>query len=498
MQVVSATIKSTRPQSESFMKYVLISILLFALPLHAQTISDADFDSNTEIGFADFLLFVQAFGSNNATFDLNNDGSVNFPDFLFFTSVFGQSISTTPPNILLIIADDIGIDACPGYNVGTEKPNMPNLESLINTGIIFDNVWATPICSPTRATILTGKYGFRTGVLDADANHEISLSETSLQKYLDENAPTPYAQTIIGKWHLSGQSNGGRNNPSQMGITNYAGLLTGSHDDYWNWTFTENGQQSTQTEYATTVFTDLSINWVAQQQTPWFLWLAYTAPHTPFHLPPKSLLQNNTLSGTTSDIEANPLAYYFAMLQALDTEIGRLLTTIDRDNTLIIFIGDNGTPRRVIQSPFRAARAKGTVYEGGVHVPLIVSGKGITRTGQRESAFINSADLFATIADIANTGITNIHDSNSFKSLLTGDSQQRRTFLFTEVIQNNLNQWAVRDSTHKLIDFGNGTQEFYHILNDPYEQTNLLDTTLDGEASQAKTKLETLVQNLKN
>lgn len=479
------------------MKRILAFIFLFSLPLHAQTTSDADFNNDAEIGFADFLLFLQAFGSTDTTFDLNKDGTVNFPDFLFFTTVFGQAISTAPPNILLIIADDIGIDACPGYDIDTEKPSMPNLESLIATGITFDNVWATPICSPTRATIITGKYGFRTGVLDATDNNEISLSETTLQKYLDENAPTPYTQAIIGKWHLSGQSNGGRNNPSQMGISHYAGLLTGAHDNYWNWTFTENGQQSTKTEYATTVFTDLSINWIAQQQSPWFLWLAYTAPHTPIHLPPESLLQNNTLSGTESDINANPLAYYFAMLQALDTEIGRLLATIDRNNTLIIFIGDNGSPRRVIQSPYRATQAKGTVYQGGIHVPLIISGSGVTQKGTHESAFINSTDLFATIADIAQTGTTEIHDSKSFKNLLSDSPMETRTMLYSEVIQDGETHWAVRDTTFKLIDFGNNSQALYNLSTDPYEQNNLMNN-VDANITQAKTQLEAWVQNLKN
>lgn len=477
------------------MKHTVIFILLIAMPIYAQTISNADFNGDNEIGFTDFLLFSQAFGTANTTYDINNDGSVNFPDFLFFISVFGQTYESTPPNILLIIADDMGLDACPNYDIGTEKPTMPNLENLINTGITFDNVWATPICSPTRASILTGKYGFRTGVLDATDNHEISLDETSLQTYLNEHAPTPYAHAIIGKWHLSGTSNGGRNNPSLMGITHYAGLLTGAHDDYWNWPLTENGQQSTQTEYATTVFTNLAINWVTQQQNPWFLWVAYTAPHTPLHLPPDSLLINNTLSGTSSDIDANPLAYYFAMLQALDTEIGRLLNNIDRDNTLIIFIGDNGSPRRVIQSPYRAARAKGTLYEGGIHVPMIIAGKGITRQGERESALINSTDLFATIADIANTGTTTIHDSQSFKQLFTNNTSSSRTYLYSDVMQDTLSQWTIRNSTYKLIDFGNNTQEFYNLSTDPYEQTNLLDTTLDTQTQQAKTDLEQLIQN---
>jgi len=279
-----------------------------------------------------------------------------------------------------------------------------------------------------------------------------------------------------------------------MGVGHYAGLLSGAHSDYSNWSLVTNGQRSNNTNYSTTVFTDLSIEWLTQQQSPWFLWLAYTAPHTPFHLPPNSLLQNNTLSGTTADINANPLPYYFAMLQALDSEIGRLLKTIDRDNTLIIFIGDNGSPRRVIQSPFRAARAKGTVYEGGIHVPMIISGKGVTRKGEHESAFINTTDLFATIADIAGTGLEEIHDSKSFKKLLTGETLQTRTFLYAEVLQDNITQWTIRNTTYKLIDFGDGTQGFYNLNTDPYEQTNLINRL---DASQSKTELETLVQNMK-
>lgn len=479
-------------------RILIVVLLILPVPLYAQTLNQADFDADKTIGFTDFLLFSQAFGSDNTTFDLNSDGSVNFPDFLFFVSVFGQTITETPPNILLIIADDMGIDATPNYDVGTEKPNMPTLESLISSGITFDNAWTAPICSPTRANILTGKYGFRTGVLDATTNHEIPLEETSLQTYLNTHAPTPYAQAIIGKWHLSGTSNGGRNNPELMGISHYAGFLTGALENYWDWTLTENGQQTNQTEYVTTAFTNLAIDWVKQQQSPWFLWLAYTAPHTPIHLPPETLLQNNTLSDTESDINDNPLAYYFAMLQAMDTEIGRLLNNIDRENTLIIFMGDNGSPRRVIQSPYRAARAKGTVYEGGIHVPLIVAGQAVTRKGERESAFVHATDLFATIADLANTGTTSIHDSQSFKHLLTQTSQHTRTHLYTEVMQDSLHQWAVRNNTYKLIDFGDNTQAFYHLVDDPYEQDNLLDATLDANASSAKTALETYVQDLKN
>lgn len=93
----------------------------------------------------------------------------------------------TNPNVLLIIADDMGLDASPGYNVGTLKPNMPNLQSLINSGITFNNVWSNPVCSPTRSTILTGKYGYRTNVLDAGDN--LSIQETSIQTYINAIPP---------------------------------------------------------------------------------------------------------------------------------------------------------------------------------------------------------------------------------------------------------------------------------------------------------------------
>ena len=90
---------------------------------------------------------------------------------------------TPSPNILLIIADDMGLDATPCYDAGAAKPDMPTLESLCSNGLVFENFWVDPECSPTRATILTGKYGYRTGVLAAEINNEIPLSETSIQNF---------------------------------------------------------------------------------------------------------------------------------------------------------------------------------------------------------------------------------------------------------------------------------------------------------------------------
>ena len=107
------------------------------------------------------------------------------------------------PNVLLIIADDMGIDASPNYDIGDIKPHMPNLEALASIGITFDNVWAYPMCSPTRASILTGRYGYRTGVLNAESASTIPANEKTIQRFLDENTDSSYNHAIVGKWHLS-------------------------------------------------------------------------------------------------------------------------------------------------------------------------------------------------------------------------------------------------------------------------------------------------------
>ena len=234
------------------------------------------------------------------------------------------------PNILLVIADDMGLDACPGYSLGTIKPNMPNLQNLINTGIRFNNVWSNPTCSPTRAGILTGKFGFRTGVTKVD--DELSTSETSIQKFLDLNTNAGYSHALIGKWHLSKDAN----HPNNMGIDYYAGILNGTVQSYTNWNLNINGTTTISTEYTTTKLTDLAIDWVDSQTKPWFLWVAYNAPHTPFHVPPNNLHSQENLATDQGSIDANPLPYYMAALEALDTEMGRLINSMsqeEKDNT---------------------------------------------------------------------------------------------------------------------------------------------------------------------
>ena len=375
---------------------------------------------------------------------------------------------TSNPNVLLIIVDDMGLDATPGYNIGSLKPNMPNLENLINNGIKFNNVWSNPTCSPTRATILTGKYGYKTNVLEAGEN--LSTTETSLQTYINSNTGNEYSSAVIGKWHL-GPANQ-PSHPNYMGIEYFSGMTQSSVDSYYNWTHTLNGQVTNSNEYSTTKLTDDAIGWINNQDQSWFLWLAYNAPHSPYHLPPANLHYQGNLAEDQASIDANRLPYYLAAIEAVDTEMGRLFNSMNDEileNTIVIFVGDNGTPGPVAQQ-YHSQRSKGSLYKGGINVPMVISGKGVERMNDVEDALISTVDLFATISELCGINTQQIHDSNSFFNLLTVTGSSR-SHLYSE---KGNNYFTVRNSTHKYISFQDGSEALFNLETNPFEMPNLL------------------------
>jgi arylsulfatase A-like enzyme len=392
--------------------------------------------------------------------------------------------SESAPNILFILSDDQGLDASAQYTFSNDLPNTPNINALADSGIVFENAWATPACTTTRATIITGKYGFNSGVTFVPA--VLSNEHETLQAYIESRSSENYSSAVFGKWHLGG-GNASVNHPSDVGIDYYAGNLS-NITDYNNWELTINGATQTSTAYHTSVVTDLAIDWIGQQTTSWFTWLAYSAPHSPFHLPPAGLHSRN-LSGTDADIDANTREYYLSAIEAMDAEIGRLLNSLSaevRENTIVIFMGDNGTPRRIIDTTnFDRAHAKGSLYQGGVGVPLVISGKGVERQGERETTLVTATDLYATIAQIAGVDSQNVHDSNSFMSILDNDSSNDATstpdIILTSFESANTTGTAIRNSGYKVIDFQDGTREVYDLRADFSENANLVnDSGLDA------------------
>jgi arylsulfatase A-like enzyme len=235
------------------------------------------------------------------------------------------------------------------------------------------------------------------------------------------------------------------------------------------------------------------VNYIEDQNThhpdePWFVYVPYNAAHDPFQVPPADLHSvdlGELLPGEVS----NTLANYKAMVEAMDTEIGRLLSVVDMSRTTVIYMGDNGTPAQVKDTNTGVRGSKISVYEGGVRVPLVVAGAGVTRIGEREDALVIAGDLFATILTLAGVSSPMVNDSYSFVPLLSdADATPGRQYAFTETCFSG-SRVAIRGERYKLLhEPAPGTNDWrlYDMEADPLEATNLYD---DGAHLAARTEL---------
>lgn len=396
---------------------------------------------------------------------------------------------TTPHNVLLIIADDIGVDAFSIFNtntVGTSFAATPNIDSLAAQGVRFRNCYGYPSCTPSRSCLLTGRYGFRTGLGAAiDDAHDPYLSprDFTIAKALAANPQLGFRNASIGKWHLSVDAI----DPNFIGgWSHYAGYLGGELESYFDWEKTVNGVTTTHmTNYVTTEVTTDAINWInAQGTNRWFLWYAPKSAHAPLHIPPSNLHSFTNLSGTDEDIRTNALPYFQAMIEALDHEVGRLMANVNLSNTLVLFVADNGTPTATIQFPYTTNQCKGTLFEGGIRLPMFALGAGIVGTNRWTDALVHAVDIPATLLEMAGVNLattmpTNMtFDGRSFADVLYNQPwNPTETMILSEnfgsIIKFLARGVAVRGQRYKLIKLDSGLQLFYDLQTDPYEHTNL-------------------------
>lgn len=401
--------------------------------------------------------------------------------FSFVIAVSGQAqTNDSLPNVLLIIADDLGVDVVRGYGHSGLSPTTPTLDSLQNSGLTFNNAWSAPSCTPTRATIMSGKYGVKTGVLRAPGH--LDTVHTSLFKRLDHYTDSAYDGAVVGKWHISQPPDPWHY--QGHGVDHYVGVLDATVADYYSWNKTELGVTQNDTDYVTEDLTDEAISWINSRSKPWFLWLAHIAPHSPVHLPPASMY-------TISPVGSN-FRKYLATIEALDYQIDRLLQAIPKavqDNTVIIFIGDNGTPGNFIQD-YPAGHGKGTLYQGGIRVPMFVSGKGVTRVGEREDALVHVNDIHATVLEIAGADLPGgINNSLSFKHHLDGSPGPVKTCNYSEITDTDVDGWTIRNERYKFVDHQDTTDEFFDLFMDSLEFNNLIGSLTPAQDS-IKTELE--------
>lgn len=417
------------------------------------------------------------------------------------TLTVGVFSATAQTNVLLIIADDLGIDSLAAFNTdpNASLPPTPTIDGIKAEGITFTRFYSYSTCSPTRAAILTGRYSFRTGVFSPEEG-VLQPNEFTLAEALIESGVISNRLAHIGKWHLGR----GANTPnSRGGWPHFSGALGGDVSDFYSWSKTVNGTTTANHDvYATTDNVNDSLAWINEQGTnSWFLWLAFNAPHTPLHRPPNDLHDYDTLS----DDGANGSRPHFeAMVQALDTELARLLSQVDLSTTTIIFMGDNGTSRGVIQPPYVNTHGKGSPYEGGIRVPLLIYGGIVDNSlaGTTYDGSLHSTDLYATILELFGVDAADVVpeelvlDSRSFAPVLRGESYIRApTDIMVRTQGSTASASSITEGDYKYIDFDDGTEAFYNVTLDLPEENNLLAGNLSSAEQLA---LESLQEKLTN
>ncbi len=404
----------------------------------------------------------------------------------------------SPPNILVVLADDVGVDMLAAYGLGQDLPSLPNIDALAAAGTTFRRVWSQPICGPTRATIMTGRHAFRTGMGDQVSvlSPPIQPAEITLPEMLETGTAGTWAHAAFGKWHLALDPYAGPASPNAMGWEHFAGtdgnlypphILDPPPYDYFFYEKIEDGVASEVNGYATTDTVDWFLDWAGARTQPWVAYVAFHSAHAPWHVPPDGLYTVDL--STAPPVGEDPRPYYKAMLEAMDHEIGRMLDGLGawREDTLVVFLGDNGSPYPIPVDPFHPSKAKTTLYEGGVNVPMIVAGKGVAEPGSQCNALVNTTDLYATVAELAGVDLAALlpkgwkTDSISFAPYLANPGlPSARKAAYAECFSPNgpgpYTFWdqAVRNDRFKLIRRSTGIQELYDLLLDPFETANLL------------------------
>jgi uncharacterized sulfatase len=327
---------------------------------------------------------------------------------VFASRSVADTVRPSRPNILHILADDMGWNALSCY--GNKDLQTPNLDRLAAQGMRFTQAYANAQCSPTRAAFLSGQYGARTGVFKVLNEKEPSFAPMRSAEAKDALGPETatlattlrragYTTGISGKWHIA---------------HNYAVVALRKREGYFDsygfdFAGPANGNEHHEDKTVTAITDDIIGFIESNRSKPWFAFAAHFSPHTKLEAP-EALIAKHVARGykrSANDEGSSterPIANYLAMLEHLDNEVGRLLAKLDElklsDNTLVIFTSDNGGLSRVTNNaPLR--EGKGSPYEGGIRVPLLVRWPGKVKAGSECDVPVHTVDFYPTFIKVA-------------------------------------------------------------------------------------------------
>jgi len=387
----------------------------------------------------------------------------------------------TKPNIVFILADDFGLDGVGCYNSDRFKGKTPNLDRLAETGIRFTQCYSTPLSGPSRCTIMTGRYGFRTGGLTNQSAGQPSFrNEPSIASTLKQAG---YATGMAGKWRQMGDT------PGDWGFDEWLTDPTAG-GWYWKTNYTKNGQlvETNQLVYCPDVCFDFAVDFFKRhREHPFYFYYPTHLIHGPILRTPDSKPDANDIN----DLYEDNVVY-------LDKQVGRLVAELDKlgllEKTLIVFTGDNGTARFGANQSFLNGRRingqKGTMLEGGSRVPLIANWKGTTPAGKVLDDLIDFSDFFATFVELAHANMPQgvIFDSHSFAPQLLGKKGKPREWIFVQLGNN----WYVRNHGFKLTNNG----ELFDMSDAPFIEKPISIDLNNEAATEARKQLQTVLDKL--
>jgi arylsulfatase A-like enzyme len=389
------------------------------------------------------------------------------------------ALAAPKPNVLLIVSDDQGY-ADAGFQ-GSKVIPTPHLDRLAASGLRCTNGYVThPFCSPTRAGLLTGRYQQRFGHENnprydpADAKQGLPLTEKLLPEYL---RAAGYATGWVGKWHLGATP---AHRPEARGFTETFGFIGGGHR-FLDWTVSpkteyllpieRNGQPVEVTEHLTLALGREAAGFIKRHSgEPWFLYLAFNAPHSPNEPTPERLAR-------FAGIADPKRRAYAAQMSLLDDAIGQVLAamkdTAQEQRTLVFFFSDNGGPLEAngsINTPLR--EKKGTVYEGGVRVPFLVSWPGTLPAGRDYALPVSSVDVMATALAAAGAPMPKDkkYDSVNLLPHLKGEVPAAP---HDRLFWRSGERLAVREGDWKLVRNAETADQLFHLANDMGETKDL-------------------------
>lgn len=384
-------------------------------------------------------------------------------------------------NVLVFVLDDVGTDRLWAFSDYDGQPVTPRLDQLADAGVRLTRAWAYPSCSPTRAALQTGRQPSRYGIGEPLPWFrdliELPDDEVTLAEALRDHTPAAYATGAFGKWHLTSAGYPSTfDHPNRAGYDHAAILpgnlgeelsIDGSPSDYFSFEVIVDGEASRLEGYATSWVADQAIAWLADAPEPWLAYVSFPAAHTPLHVPPDGLYTTAVTDESPSPVK------YAAVVEAMDHEIGRVLDALASDvraRTTVVALGDNGTSQTGVVPPFAEDRAKFTMYESGVRVPVIVAGPAVGEAGTRIAGPVATVDLFATLAHIAGVhladlpalpsegGTSRVIDGVSVLPSLRDASVEPGHLVLTQQFDKgpppyDVPGWAVRDADRKVVVF---------------------------------------------